>query len=194
MFGSSKKGSQQKQQEDDEFTKAMKGFQVGVVGFLGKVQKGIQDKANEVKEAQEAKDVGKIWDKKTNSWVFYYLDEENAELLEKEKELGTSGSNGAVGDTSHGEAEKKVKDREYYDLLDVSTNATAGEIKKAYYKKARVCHPDKNPGDPEAAAKFQLLGQAYNILSNDQLRAYYDKNGKSETGDNDIENQQNIDP
>lgn len=71
-----------------------------------------------------------------------------------------------------------MKDREFYDLLNVSTNATQGEIKKAYYKEARKVHPDKCPGDPSAATKFQTLGQAYQILSNEQTRASYDKNGK----------------
>ena len=175
----------------DDLTKTMNSLKVGVFGFLGKVQKGIQDKANEVKEAQEAKEAGKIWDAKKKEWVFYFLDEEYEELLAKEKELGTQTSSAAGGD---GGEERKVKDREYYDLLEISTNASASDIKKAYYKKARVCHPDKNPNDPEAAAKFQLLGQAYNTLSNDQLRAHYDKNGKSTTGDNDVENAQNIDP
>ena len=177
----------------DDLAKTVNSLKVGVFGFLGKVQKGIQDKANEVKEAQEAKEAGKIWDAKKKQWVFYFLDEEYEELLAKEKELGTQTSSTAAGGADGGE-ERKVKDREYYDLLEVSTNASASDIKKAYYKKARVCHPDKNPNDPEAAAKFQLLGQAYNTLSNDQLRAHYDKNGKSTTGDNDVENAQNIDP
>jgi curved DNA-binding protein CbpA len=97
--------------------------------------------------------------------------------LEKEKTLKLGDSSAEAAD------ERDVKDREYYDLLGVSTNATAGEMKKAYYKKARLCHPDKNPDDPQAAQKFQELGQAYNTLSNEQLRAHYDKNGKSETAE-----------
>ena len=55
-----------------------------------------------------------------------------------------------------------------------------GVIKKAYYKEARVCHPDRNPNDPAASAKFQKLGEAYRVLSSDQLRAYYDKYGADE--------------
>ncbi|KAL3921927.1 MAG: hypothetical protein SGILL_002486 [Bacillariaceae sp.] len=144
--------------------------------FFQKVSQGIQAKQEEIRIANEAKEVGKIWDKKRNEWVFYFIDEEWKELEEKEKTMKP----GESGNSASGE-ERKVKDREYYDLLGVSTNATAGEMKKSYYKKARVVHPDKNPDDPEAAAKFQALGHAYNVLSNDQLRAAYDKNGKSDT-------------
>jgi curved DNA-binding protein CbpA len=72
---------------------------------------------------------------------------------------------------------------EYYDALGVEPDATASQIKKGYYLKARKLHPDKNPNDPQAAANFQVIGEAYQVLSNESLRANYDKNGKESMED-----------
>lgn len=71
-----------------------------------------------------------------------------------------------------------VVDTAYYDTLGVKPTATELEIKKAYRKLAIVHHPDKNPNDPTAHEKFQAIGEAYQVLSDKDLRAAYDKFGK----------------
>lgn len=73
-----------------------------------------------------------------------------------------------------------VVDTTYYEALGVSPTASELEIKKAYRKLAITTHPDKNPGDETAHAKFQAIGEAYQVLSNDDLRKRYDKFGKAE--------------
>ncbi|KAJ5733990.1 DnaJ domain protein [Penicillium malachiteum] len=73
-----------------------------------------------------------------------------------------------------------VADTAYYDALGVPPTATELEIKKAYRKLAIVTHPDKNPGDETAHARFQAIGEAYQVLSNEDLRKRYDKFGKED--------------
>ena len=67
--------------------------------------------------------------------------------------------------------------RDYYEVLGVDKNASADEIKKAYRKKAKQYHPDLNPGNAEAEAKFKEANEAYEILSDDQKKARYDQFG-----------------
>lgn len=67
--------------------------------------------------------------------------------------------------------------RDYYEVLGVSKNATKDELKKAYRKQALKFHPDKNPGDTEAEAKFKEAAEAYEVLSNDEKRRRYDQFG-----------------
>ncbi|KAL3492347.1 X-domain of DnaJ-containing-domain-containing protein [Aspergillus germanicus] len=73
-----------------------------------------------------------------------------------------------------------VVDTTYYDALGVPPTATELEIKKAYRKLAIVTHPDKNPGDETAHERFQAIGEAYQVLSNVDLRKRYDAHGKEE--------------
>ena len=67
--------------------------------------------------------------------------------------------------------------RDYYEVLGVEKTASAEEIKKAYRKAAMKYHPDRNPGDATAEEKFKEVGEAYEVLSDDQKRARYDQFG-----------------
>ena len=67
--------------------------------------------------------------------------------------------------------------RDYYEVLGIKKDASAEEIKKAYRKAAMKYHPDRNPGDSEAEAKFKECGEAYEVLSDDSKRQRYDQFG-----------------
>ncbi|TRM65562.1 X-domain of DnaJ-containing-domain-containing protein [Schizophyllum amplum] len=71
-------------------------------------------------------------------------------------------------------------DTEYYDLLGVAPDVNDLDLKKAYRKQAIKYHPDKNPS-PDAEDKFKDISKAYQVLSDSNLRAVYDKHGKSMT-------------
>lgn len=129
---------------------------------------------------------GKRYDGVQRKWVIDNLDEEEeglAEIPEDDDDilktaeestnsdvpLETSGVSSITG--------KKVKEMKYYDILGVPVDATDSKIKRAYYMKARKWHPDKNPSE-EAKTKFQEIGEAYQVLGDDKLRAIYDRNGE----------------
>ena len=72
--------------------------------------------------------------------------------------------------------------KDFYDILGVDRKASAEEIKKAYRKMAIKYHPDKNPDDQEAEAKFKEAAEAYEVLSNPEKRQRYDQFGHAGVG------------
>ena len=67
--------------------------------------------------------------------------------------------------------------RDYYEVLGVKRGASDDQVKSAYRRLARKYHPDLNPGDPQADAKFKELGEAYEVLSDVKKRQAYDRFG-----------------
>ena len=132
---------------------------------------------------------GKRWDATLSRWVIDRLDDEAAEvgLLPRNDDdiLKASGEEAEVGGgggpTSAGgeaAAAAAVRETRYYDLLGVSVDAPESRIRKAYYVEARRWHPDRNPEDDEAKSKFQAIGEAYQVLSDEKLRGIYDRLGE----------------
>src|SRR3954447_3292812 len=66
-------------------------------------------------------------------------------------------------------------EKDFYKELGVSSDASTEEIKKAYRKLARELHPDANPGDAKAEARFKTVSEAYGVLSDDKKRKEYDE-------------------
>lgn len=71
---------------------------------------------------------------------------------------------------------------DHYDVLGVSRQATAEEIKRAYRRRARELHPDANPDDPTAEASFKELARAYEVLSDPERRQIFDTYGTDDPG------------
>jgi molecular chaperone DnaJ len=72
--------------------------------------------------------------------------------------------------------------RDYYEILGISKNASEDEVKKAYRKLAMQHHPDRNPGNKEAEAKFKEATEAYEVLKDEQKRAAYNQFGHQAFG------------
>ncbi|MDD3030977.1 MAG: DnaJ domain-containing protein, partial [Atribacterota bacterium] len=74
--------------------------------------------------------------------------------------------------------------KDYYQILNISKDASQEEIKKAYRKLALKYHPDANPDNKkEAESKFKEIGEAYSVLSDPEKRARYDQFGSADTSD-----------
>ena len=180
------------------FTGGLKGFGVGLgAGIAGgtgiaaagtatgmaQVGRGMYHTPGAVGAISEGKD----WDEEKRQWIIYDLKVEADEVFAiSEQDLINSileETNETVGEGKEKSNEnrselKRVADLEYYDTLGVTSNASSAEIKKAYYIKAKQSHPDRHPDDPDAHAKFQKIGEAYQVLSDEKLRANYDAGGK----------------
>src|SRR3978361_69955 len=74
--------------------------------------------------------------------------------------------------------------RDYYEILGVSKGAPADDIKKAYRKVAMQYHPDRNPGDKSAEEKFKEAAESYEVLSDGDKKAQYDRFGHAGMSNN----------
>lgn len=158
----------------------------GVFSGVGSLASGAMNTPAAMKASAE----GKEWDPVSQTWILYTLDGDKKRMLSEEAEAelkkyihdrdaAQQGADQQAGEEEEAE-EKVVKDTGLYDSLGVEPSATESQIKKAYYKQALKYHPDKNPGDAEAQAKFQSLSRAYEILSDPKSRERYDETGSVE--------------
>eukprot|EP00667_Euglena_gracilis_P005438 EG_transcript_5475 len=170
-----------------------KGLGAGVLGCavftawgtavgLTQMVRGAMNHRESVAEAA----AGKHWDEVERQWIEYLLPEAAAQIpnVDDEDILGparqrTTQNKAKESSKALGSSVALPKDLQYYEVLGVSPDASAAEIKKAYYTLARNLHPDKNPDDAEAKEKFQKVGEAYQVLGNEELRARYDAYGAS---------------
>ena len=128
-----------------------------------------------------AMDDEKVWNEDAREWV-----ERPPELLTLESLEDLQALLASESTSARTRQRGAVKETELYDLLSVEPDADAAAIKKAYRRTALKLHPDKNADDPSATEKFQAVGKAYQILSDERLRAAYDAGGAEATDENQL--------
>ena len=147
------------------------GTAAGLVHFTGMTTSGIAAGLYQAVRGMErtfdaiqATKDGKVWHNLRKEWFFYSLDEEAEEVDAKEITEPTR------------RLRKRVVDHSFYDLLGVSVDASAADIKKAYYRQALAVHPDKS-SETEAVNQFRTLNTAYKTLVTKESRDLYDAHG-----------------
>ncbi len=178
----------------------------GAVSGVYQMGRGLYNTKDEISASVSGKD----WDEETRKWVrsdlvkeaeilsvseedyIAILEDKAAEKKAEKKAIEQGKGKKTIDDGGESKAQpnksgskartKKVKDTGLYDVLNVQTDATPQQIKKAYYLKARDSHPDKHPNDPLANERFQKVGQAYQVLSDPNLRIEYDMVGSEGSG------------
>jgi len=166
------------------------GVGVGVI----QVARGVFNTPSDIKSIVQ----GKEWDNRVHRWVMYNLIEEAQLVLSMDEKSyvqyirshgksvpqspqpSQDGAEESAGSSTSKTSKRTgaVKETALYDALGVAPDASSAEIKKAYYQAARRSHPDRNPDDETAKARFQVISNAYQVLADETLRAAYDKGGK----------------
>jgi DnaJ-domain-containing protein 1 len=113
----------------------------------------------------------KVFDESSRTWQEYSLNDDIEQIKLAIK---------AEKSQSNNSSRRRVKDTEYYDLLDLQIDASPSEIRAAYRKKAREVHPDKVDSSMREAAerRFREISAAYQTLSDPKARARYDNSGR----------------
>jgi len=157
-----------------------KGLGLGLVGGVAAVAGGTAAGVVQVgrgimhtPRAYFSRQQEKVWDQEIGQWV-------DIDLCELEAEVDEEGSDREEAGPHHRPVKgggRSVVDSALYDLLGVQTDASPSDIKRAYYRQARQCHPDKNPDDQAATEQFQTLAKAYQVLADPESRSRYDSQG-----------------
>jgi hypothetical protein len=125
---------------------------------------------------------GKWWNENEAKWVLTNMDEEVKNLANVPEDdsdlLGDIEKDLDAGSTREGAGGGEVADMFYYETLEVTTNADEATIRRRYYLLAKKYHPDRNKDDASAAEKFKDIAEAYQVLSDPELRKRYDRDGR----------------
>ena len=163
---------------------AVAGVVGGVASATGGVVKGAAQIIRGVASVPQsiiAPSHGKWWNDIDGKWVETNLKNE-ADIISKvpndDSDILGEKSSETVDTKTEDFQDPKVKDPFYYEVLGVATDSDQAKIKRQYYLLARKCHPDKVGDDQKAVDKFQNISEAYQVLSDPELRSIYDRDGR----------------